>query len=446
MSRWRWGLRRERPGTDRQLAFGFLDRSRKRQRTFRIAVVLATAAAVAGILAASPVGRLGVVIAVHRARWAVRWTVGLRPTREEIEAETNLKREVGIDRTRAALADEIRLRGPILRRLFESTGMAPDSGVIRWGNYNGTLVLSSDVFEPDDNGRSYRLRPNTQSIWAIGLSLRGALCQFQVPDTPEARSACSEAGGRLVPESVQTTNSWGCRGPEPDLSASLRGIVLGDSVMQGLLVSDDQTPSICLERELARRTGLRTSVLNTGVLGYSTEQYYFTFLQFLDRMKPNFVIVSLCGNDFYYETSDGWDEPCYWLDRILQTCRQRELACLVVPWPGEDALLATRDDSVYPGQVSHRLKLAGTHYFYPVEAFATEDMRVRLEWETQSKGGNPSPLYNRRLAGDNHLSALGCAFWGRCVAERLHLILQRGGVLPTSRPTSKASSPIATGP
>ena len=46
----------------------------------------------------------------------------------------------------------------------------------------------------------------------------------------------------MVDSSVQTINSWGLRGPEPDTTAPLRGIVLGDSYMQGLFVADDRPP------------------------------------------------------------------------------------------------------------------------------------------------------------------------------------------------------------
>ena len=166
--------------------------------------------------------------------------------------------------------------------MLKAARMDPETAVIRWGNFDMTLVLSSDVFEPDDAGRSYRFKPFARSVWITGLSLHGASCLFQVPDTPEAIAACAAAGGRHVPGSIQTTNSWGCRGPEPDPRAPFRGIVLGDSVMQGALVGDDQTPPACLERELAKRTGMRVSVLNTGVLGYSPEQYYHT-LQKLRR-------------------------------------------------------------------------------------------------------------------------------------------------------------------
>ncbi len=399
-----------RPTAVRQQVFGFLVRLRRRERAFKLAILAATALAIAAVVATSPTGRHAVLVAWNRVRWGLPRLVGLEPPQEELEAERQDRRRIGVERTRSALAREIARGGPRLERLFKAAHMDPDTAVIRWGNYDNTLVLSADVFEPDDAGRSYRLRPHVRSIWLIGLSLQGALCQFQVPDTPAARAAGAAVGGHVVPESVQTTNSWGCRGAEPDPKAPLRAIVLGDSVIQGVLVGDDQTPPVCLERELAKRTGLRVSVLNAGVLGYSPEQYYRTLECFGERMAPHVVVVSLCGNDFGdWKSPDGWRESCEWLERIGQYCRTRQIAYLIVPSPAEDSLLGTRDDSVYPGRVSNLLHLGGMRYFYPIEAFADEDLRLRLELRRQGQPDTPSPLFNRRLLGDNHFSPLGCA-------------------------------------
>jgi hypothetical protein len=430
----------------RQRAFGFLGRGRRRERAFKAAILMATALAVAGILAASPIGRHGARVAANRVRWGAQRLVGLAPPRAEVEAERQEGRWLGVARARSALAEEIARGGPRLERLFKAARMDPDTAVIRWGNYSQTLVLSSDVFEPDDAGCSYRLRPNVRSIWLVGLSMRGASCQFQVPDTPEARDAGAAVGGRVVPGSVQTTNSWGTRGTEPDTTAPLRGIVLGDSVLQGVLVGDDETPPVCLERALARRTGLRVSVLNTAVLGYSPEQYYYALERFAERMDPHFVVVGLCGNDFgdWSDPAD-WQESCYWLERIDQWCRSRQIPFLIVPWPSESLLLAGRDESIYPGQVSHILHLGGMRYFYPIEAFADEDLRLRLELRRQGKPDAPSPLYNLRLMGDTHFSPLGCAFWGKVVADRLYLILAREEKLPAGPRTPSPSSP-SSGP
>ena len=54
---------------------------------------------------------------------------------------------------------------------MRAAGMDAGSAVIRWGNVNRSIVLSSAVFEPDDK-RSYRMKPGVRSIWVIGLSLQ----------------------------------------------------------------------------------------------------------------------------------------------------------------------------------------------------------------------------------------------------------------------------------
>jgi hypothetical protein len=172
-------------------------------------------------------------------------------------------------------------------------------------------------------------------------------------------------------------------------------------------------------------------VLNAGVLGYSPEQYYRTLECFGERMAPHVVVVGLCGNDFGdWKRPDGWQESCEWLERIGQYCRTRQVPYLIVPSPAEDTLLGTRDESVYPGRVSHILHLGGMRYFYPIEAFADEDLRLRLELRRQGQPDTPSPLFNRRLLGDNHFSPLGCALWGKVVADRLCLVLAREERLP----------------
>ena len=105
---------------------------------------------------------------------------------------------------------------------------------------------------------------------------------FQVPDTPELAELVKGTGAQIVDGSTQTTNSWGLRGPEPDLAAPWRGIVLGDSYMQGLFVGDHETPVECLKRDLKTRLGGPVEILNTGHLGYSPEQYYY----YADRICP----------------------------------------------------------------------------------------------------------------------------------------------------------------
>ena len=114
---------------------------------------------------------------------------------------------------------------------------------------------------------------------------------------------------RVVPKSVQTTNSWGCRGPEPDTTAPVRVIVLGDSMMQGPLVGDSETPPARLQAHLSQALGSPVSVLNTGHMGYSVEQYDQTLRAFGDRFRPHYVVISICGNDF-----GDRDDPANWVE------------------------------------------------------------------------------------------------------------------------------------
>ncbi len=164
-----------------------------------------------------------------------------------------------------------------------------------------------------------------------GTSRRGNVkAYFQIPDTPEAAAIVKGTGATIVEGSSQLTNSWGLRGPEPDTNAPFRGIVLGDSYMQGLFVGDDQTPVECLKRDLSKRLGAPVELLNTGHLGYSVEQYYFSLVEYAGRFPPQFVVVSIFANDFAGEVNDvlegrggDWDEGKYWLGRIRDFCSAR---------------------------------------------------------------------------------------------------------------------------
>jgi hypothetical protein len=250
---------------------------------------------------------------------------------------------------------------------------------------------------------------------------------FEIPDTPEARRLGEAVGGRVVPESLQTTNSWGCRGTEPDPDATVRGIVLGDSNMQGLLVGDDQAPPSRLESTLRSDLGVSVSILNTGHLGYSPEQYYHTLRAYFERFHPQFVIISICDNDFGdMSVKDNWDEGEYWLDAIAQFCRTRGLTYLAVPVPQEDAMLGRRNESVFPGKVSQVFDGSGLNYLNPLEEFTTEHLKLKARSIRDGQPFTQSPLFNRKY-NDNHLSPIGCDLWARIVARRLEQLnpLQR---------------------
>ena len=263
-------------------------------------------------------------------------------------------------------------------------GLDPEHGLLRWGNVNRTLLLSSKVFEPDDAGRSYRLRSCTESIWLRQLSPKpGVLVFFLVPDRPELDEAIRGTSAIPVKRSRQSTNSWGLRGPEPDVAAPLRGIVLGDSFMQGMFIGDDDTPPECLKRRLEAQLKTGVSILNTGHLGYSPEQYYYSLVAFADRFSPHFVVVSLCLNDFgegneVWHGKGDWDEGKYWLDRIAQHCISRNWPCLFVSVPFSPQMLGRRKTGGFPGGLSNILETSALTFLDPTDAFVDAHLELTI--------------------------------------------------------------------
>ena len=140
---------------------------------------------------------------------------------------------------RAQLVATFQEYDPPRQRLLRFAGMDPDHVLLRWGNFDRTVMLPSTVFEADESGRSYRFRPNVRSIWIRNFPAKGAVkAYFQIPDTPEA--AGRGPGDRCHDRrrlGAKRRIPGACRGPEPDLEAPFRGIVLGDSYMQGLFVA-----------------------------------------------------------------------------------------------------------------------------------------------------------------------------------------------------------------
>jgi hypothetical protein len=413
-----------------QQSFAFLERSQRLTRRFKIVIVLGTSALVFLLLASSISGRYLAGWLATRSRWALLQSIGIPPTRAEIEADWKRKRRHDIEAAHRKLRETYAEYGPAMRRLLDYAGLDPDHALLRWGNFDRTIYLPSTVFLPDETGRSYRLRPSTRSIWVRNLRLKGGiLAYFPIPLGPDLDQIVQGTGAEVVRSSVLTTNSWGLRGPEPDAQAPLRGIILGDSYMQGLFVGDDQTPGECLKRYLTEHEKTRTDILNTGHLGYSPEQEYYTLREYADLFRPKFVVLSLFGNDFgdLFEVLDGkggWEEGKYWLGEILQFCRTRQIICLAVPAPWVGQVEGPRNAEFYPGMMPHIVGSPGLTYFDLVETFVDEHLRQNVAMKRQGKDTSPNPLFNGQLA-DGHFSPLGCEVWAKAVGHRLCLLLAR---------------------
>ena len=270
-------------------------------------------------------GRLA-INATQTARAVVGLPPSLRRDRRRVAAEAG---ERGIEHARSVFREVYREADPPMRRLLQFAGLDPDHAILRWGNYDQTILLPSTLFAADDTGRSYRMRPHTRAVWLKGVDLPRQLSGcFLVPDSPELPRIIEGTGAFVVPGSLQTTNSWGLRGPEPERDAPLRGLILGDSNVQGLFIGDDETPPVHMARELERRLHARVSLVNTGHLGYSPEQFYHCLVEYADRFRPHFVLVTVCPNDFgdAFRTLTGegdWDEGAYWLGEIRRYCASR---------------------------------------------------------------------------------------------------------------------------
>jgi hypothetical protein len=267
-----------------------------------------------------------------------------------------------------------------------------------------------------------------RSIWVRNFPIKGQVkAYFQVPVAPELAELVAPTGAQLVDGSTQTTNSWGLRGPEPDLTASWRGIVLGDSYMQGLFVGDDETPTECLKRVLKTRLCAPVEILNTGHLGYSPEQYYFTLLEYAKRFPPQFVVVSLFANDFgdVEEVLQGrgdWVEGAYWLGLIHQFCFSRRVICLVVPAPWANQLRGPQSAGFYPGMIANVLESTGVEFLDPISDFADAELVAAAQLDSTGTPPSASPLFNGRI-GDGHFSPKGCEIWAAAVGRRLELLI-----------------------
>ncbi len=418
-----------RPKRQRQQSFEFFDKTRRRERRFKWIIVGITSVAIVLPLTVLPRGRYLVAEAASFARKTARRAANQPIPRAEIDQQWERYRRRGIAESRGQLIEMYESTSPPYQGLMRYTGIDPDHGLLRWGNYDLTLLLPSTVFEADDTGRSYRLRPCTDSIWLREVTIRsGVLTFFLVPDRPELGDAIRGTSAIPVLQSKQSTNSWGLRGPEPDLDAPVRGIVLGDSYMQGLFIGDEQTPPEYLKRYLA--AGLKTgvSILNTGVLGYSPEQYYYCLLAFADRFRPQFVVVSFYANDFGepFRVTQGhgdWAEGQYWLDKIAQFAWARRWPCVFVPVPSLDRTLGRRKSGHYPGMISNVLNTSGVVFLNPAEAFVNAHLRLLTEGEQRGERPSGCLLFNGHI-GDFHFSPLGAEVWAETVGRRLVLLIE----------------------
>ena len=211
-------------GRVRQRLLPFQKRLQDRDRAFRLLIAAITLFALAVTWAAWPSGRANALGLAQRAKWRTMRSIGLEPARSEIDAYWHDRRHRREVSTRATYAEKFAALNAREQAFFRAAGMGPDQATVRWGNYDMTLVMSGGVFARVESGRQYELRPGVRSIW---FRQNGVLdmhvCISLLPDTPDVRRLAGPVGAEVIDGLTQTTNSWGCRGPEPDVLAPVRG-------------------------------------------------------------------------------------------------------------------------------------------------------------------------------------------------------------------------------
>jgi hypothetical protein len=169
------------------------------------------------------------------------------------------------------------------------------------------------------------------------------------------------------------------------------------------------------------------SVLNTGHLGYSPEQYYHTLVEYAGKFRPHFVIVAVFANDFggtedvMRRGKGDWDEAAYWLDEIRQFCRTRQVLCFITAVPADIQLVLPRKDGFYPGLAANHCNVAPIHFYNPLDDFINEDIRLHVKAKAEGRDRPESLLFNTHI-GDRHFSPQGSALWARIIGQRLVLL------------------------
>ena len=265
-------------GTPRQRLIPSLEIARRREHWFKGSILVLTVVTVLGLLAGLPVSRSGAVALALRLKGMARVALGLGPSRAEIDADTHARRAKDIARTREIYRGFFTNEAsPDLQRILRAARMAPEDVLLRWANVDWTMLFSPLVFQADDCGRAYRMRPRTRSFWLVNHTLtRGLTSFFFLPDTLKSEPRWPRRGPRSCPSRTRRPTPGAAAAAEPDLDAALRSWC---SATRSCKVSSSRTtrplPS-SLRRFLATNWGQPVSVLNTGHIGYSPEQCYHT--------------------------------------------------------------------------------------------------------------------------------------------------------------------------
>ncbi|MBK7877116.1 MAG: hypothetical protein IPJ77_15450 [Planctomycetes bacterium] len=248
-----------------------------------------------------------------------------------------------------------------------------------------------------------------RALWGAPMAEREPLMEVR---------ANAERGFEMVPDTVHFTylhavhvNGLGLRGPEHADAApeDARVLVLGDSLVYGQGVGEDETLPSALERALSARAGAerrRARVWNGGVRSYNTEQELALLEELLPRVRPDVVVLCWFANDLDRVDVQGmarrleasgpvvfdWNAPAS--DELRRSWEKRQLArssALVmklhdvwtdVTWPEVAAADADAAWTRFDASLGRLAALAREHDFdvlvsvVPLAALVADDTAV----------------------------------------------------------------------
>lgn len=317
-----------------------------------------------------------------------------------------------VERAERDFAAEWGKLSPEGRNLLELAGYGPRDRLVVPANFDGALVFSGSVMERHLRC-GYRLRPGQENLWA-----RPGPWPFQMPmpGRPAVRDALEQAHISIT--ATERSNSFGCRGREPDEldSYDYRVLVLGDSFAQGILVEEAETFCVQLEEELEQSTGCKTLVANSGVIGYSTEQEYYTLEELSPQLRPDVAVLCFYANDVHRDhravfrsrnPAGDWSTAERWLERSAAFCRTNKIRFAVAVIPDRSQMTSRTIRIGYQQRLETITSKLGIYLIDPDERF--------LAHRTE-------PLW---LPGDDHFAPAGHALFAQSLADHLRAWVPR---------------------
>jgi hypothetical protein len=177
-----------------------------------------------------------------------------------------------------------------------------------------------------------------------------------------------------------------------------------------MLVEESDTFCSRLEAALTDYLGSEALVANSAVIGYSTEQEYYTLLELAPQIKPHVVVVCFYANDVDQDhhavlnrrhAAGDWKSARLWLERCADYARKHAIRF---------AVLAVPDRIQISSRASRRF------YQHRLEGITSELSIYLIDPSERFLAHRRQPLW---LEGDAHFAPAGHALLAQVLFEHL---------------------------